>query len=287
MLVLIALCAIGLQISVWVWQSYFSPTHRWLRMVQDDNGAGHRGTAGGLAVLGKEPGISPAFAVTALLDALKSPHANVRADAALNLGGGGSESLRAVPALIAALDDASPSVRWGAVQSLGQLAADYSEVREQLIPHLVEAMEDPSPTVRPWAALHLGLATQPGDPAKQRVIEALAARLKDPDVQTRERVCWSLARLGRGDIAVPALIDALGDRRSHVRFGAAWTLYEVGPGAELAVPALAAFVRDEPDPVYRKHAIQTLFWIGGPEAFDGLSEPAGINPDPGSPGSSP
>lgn len=273
MLVLIALCAIMIQVGAWVWRSYFSPTHRWLRTIQDDNGAGARFLVGAEAVLGKDPNISPSFAVTALIGALKSPHENVRADATANLGQGGAEALRAIPALIAALNDSSRWVRGGAVASLGRFASEHGDIREQLIPHLLKAMDDPAYNVRYVAADQLGRIIRSSDPIRSRVIEALAAQLEDPNTELRVQVCWALARLGRGDMTVPALVAALDDGRPIVRALAVQYLEDIGPEAELAIPAVAAMVRREQTSWIRKAAVKTLVWIGGPDAIEDLPEP--------------
>lgn len=69
----------------------------------------------------------------------------------------------------------------------------------------------------------------------------------------------ALARIGRD--AVPALVEALGDRNVQVRRQAALALGRIGPDAEQAVPALSAALGDGDEQV-RRNAARALGQIG-------------------------
>jgi HEAT repeat protein len=65
---------------------------------------------------------------------------------------------------------------------------------------------------------------------------------KDPDPARRVRAAGALARLGPE--AVATLAELLRDKNDHVRYAAAWALWEVGPPAKTAVPALVELLKD-------------------------------------------
>jgi HEAT repeat protein len=287
MIGLVALCAIILEAGVWTWDRYGSPTRRWLRTIRDDNGGSRRWEAADKALLGKDPGVSPDFAVAGLIDALKSPHWNVRADAAGALGQGGRPAERAVPALIAALNDPYPSVRSWAARSLGEILrrSRGGPDQERLIATLLGALGDRSPAVRSQAITYLALSLRTNDhPNTERIARAFETQLRDPDWEVRVHACWALARLGRGKVCVPVLIETLGDARISVRYQAVWTLSQIGPEAEDALPALDALSRTEPVEFVRKEAVGAIATIGKPEPIaedaDESEEGAGKSPGP-------
>lgn len=75
-----------------------------------------------------------------------------------------------------------------------------------------------------------------GDFSDTATIAALIEKLRDGDSSGMEEVAEALAAIG--PIAVPALIDALGQDEWPLRRGAAVALWKMGPAAKDAVPAL-------------------------------------------------
>jgi HEAT repeat protein len=110
------------------------------RMVQSNDTARQVQGAYGLSQLGHEA--KPA--VPSLIDALKSPEALVRQNAALALGTIGSEAKEAVPGLSDALNDSEWTVRRQAAVSLGQIGPDAAGA----VPKLQQLQKDPNDLVR-------------------------------------------------------------------------------------------------------------------------------------------
>lgn len=76
----------------------------------------------------------------------------MRASATLALAKVGREVKETVPALIRALEDAEPAVRFAAAQALGGLGPTASEA----LPGLVRTLRDPNPSVQQEAIRALG-----------------------------------------------------------------------------------------------------------------------------------
>jgi len=180
-----------------------------------------------------------------------------RATAAFALGDMGSP--RAVPALVASLDDPSRDVRAAATRSLGRLGA--AEAVEPLVhalasghlPHGVagEALlavgadalpslrrleRESDATVRAAAVELVGLLGNASD------APLLVERLRDTSAEVRAKAARALGRLGAGD-AASALRAGLDDRIPFVRAAAANALGIVGD--EEAVPALLHIARTD------------------------------------------
>jgi HEAT repeat protein/lysophospholipase L1-like esterase len=175
--------------------------------------------------------------VPALLAALQDARPTVRARSAWALGQKGSEARAARGALIPLLNDADPGVRWRASEAVAALGVD----RESCLSPLSEVLQQ---------------RTSPG--------RAQAARL--------------LGRLGgEARIVVPLLVDALLDPREEVRSQAAVALGAVGPAARSAIPALVAAFGDA---TIRWQVADALATVGpdAPEAqaalTRGLSDPS-------------
>ena len=126
---------------------------------------------------------------------------------------------------------------------------DYDQALKALEPSaavvLIEGLKDPDEEVRTAAAYALaGLAEdlpRPDDPLegekpdpaeaeaeararglrlRSRAGDALVAALKDPDTQVRWAAAWALSALGTGERAVPVLIEMAQDRTTRVATGA-------------------------------------------------------------------
>jgi HEAT repeat protein len=95
--------------------------------------------------------------------------------------------------------------------------------------------------------------------------QELTGQLKGPGSAERLRAARELGgRRAEAALAVPALAAALRDEDAFVRRGAAEALGQFGPEAAAAAPALAAALRDRNRAV-RKAAAQTLKKVA-PEA---------------------
>jgi HEAT repeat protein len=89
----------------------------------------------------------------------------------------------------------------------------------------------------------------------QSAVPALIRALRDPEVQMRQNAALAMGFLASNystaprvtlDIrsAIPALIDAMDDADSRVRGWAIGALWEIGPDAKAAIPALVRSLND-------------------------------------------
>ena len=153
---------------------------------------------------------------------------------------------------VAALDDASPEVRRGAM--VGLLGVGHDAARERL----ARLAASPSPADRAWSARVAGEAAHPESSA------ALAALLADPSPVVR-RAAVAAAGRARDRTLWPSVAAALGDRR--LRGAAAAALVLGGPDvAAVVAPCLDGTAAG---PVARE-AARVLGRVGGPSAQDAL-----------------
>jgi HEAT repeat protein len=162
----------------------------------------------------------------------------------------GAAGAPAVPALIQALGDSGWNVRRAAAEALGKLGDP------QAVPALIQALGDSDSAVRAVSAEALGAI---GDP---QAVPALIVALGDWgdwwSENVRRAAAEALVRIGAP--AVPALIQALGDRSENVRRAAAEALVRIGAPA---VPALIQALGDDEFRV-RRAAAEALVRIGAP-----------------------
>ena len=152
LLTMIACCAIG----SWVWVAFFSPAHRWHRMIRSDNESAARWEAASRAIRGQIAGLDRAEATLALCLALSDSSYRVRETAASTLGGlHGPEARRAVPYLVKALKDTDLTVRLRSAESLGSICGPDGDTRKIAVPALLEALKDRSADVRITAGFWL------------------------------------------------------------------------------------------------------------------------------------
>jgi hypothetical protein len=107
--------------------------------------------------------------IAALMEALESPRALVRADAARRLRSMGAEAAPGVTALLLAMGDSEDVVR-------SQARRAIVTIGEAGIPRLIEALDHPDAAVRASAATILGRFGQ----AANSAIPALTRLLEDP-----------------------------------------------------------------------------------------------------------
>lgn len=137
----------------------------------------------------------------------------------------------ALPDVLALLADENPYARRQAAHVLSKVG-DPS-----FAPHLVDVIADEHPDV---AIKAYRAAANTGN---AEVVAPLVARLADGDQLQRDALTVALATLG--ELAVPALVDALADPDAEVRAHAADTLGHLGsPEADPAADALARLASD-------------------------------------------
>jgi len=223
-----------------------------------------------------------------LVKALKDPHHDVRAAAAVSLSSIEAETADANQALIEALRDSAPLVREAAAGTLGKIGPT---INVRSIPSLIEAVRDQSPDVRIAASLALGNCEAKAEQAAPTLVNALSdqvpavrhaaaisltkigadakyatktmiASLNSGDVRDRKISIYALGRIKPdAEIAVPALLSALKDKRIEIRCYAADALGQIGPEANAAIPALKAAIND-PNVNVRGYAMRALGSIG-------------------------
>ncbi len=162
-----------------------------------------------------------------------------------------------LPALIKLLEAENQFARGYATAELGEMGADAAEA----VPGLVKVLSDADINNRWSAAWALGEIGA----ARPEVTAALVKALGDSQVRMRLQAGDALAKLCKD--ALPGdLVKALGSDDAQVKWGAAWTLGEVGPPAASAAAALSKLLSD---PAVRVRQV-TAWALGriGPGAKD-------------------
>jgi HEAT repeat protein len=154
----------------------------------------------------------------------------------------GPTAAPAVPELIKTLKDEDAELRREAEFALGSIGADAASATEALI----ASLGDEDQEVRHAACYALGKI----GPGAKEAIPALKKGLKSDDKFLRFASIWALLKihadkLTLAEVAVPMLIEALGDERAHVRVEAAYSLGELGSAAKAAVEALEKAMDDD------------------------------------------
>lgn len=192
--------------------------------------------------------------IQAQIRGLKSRDRKVRQAAAKVLAELGKEALPALPALSEALKDRDEVVSYRAAKALSNLGAPA-------VSHLAVALADGRTAVRKNAADALKtIALKGGDCSI--AIPSLIDSLGDESARVETRSAAALVAMG--EAAVPALIDALADGNASIRRRSAATLGRIGPAAAAAAPDLAEGLKDD-DAGVRAACARSLGKIG-PEA---------------------
>jgi HEAT repeat protein len=193
-------------------------------------------------------------------NALLSADPAVEAKAFAALKDGGKEAVPVLTELLAA-QGATP-VRWKAADLLAHGGPDAREA----VPALIAALKDSDRYVRVVAAASLGLVV-PKESCDEAV-EALGRVLPEGGT-VAATAARAISKFGaKGAPALPALLEAMKDRDSTVRWEAGRTVGKIGAAAKSAVPALVEQMKDE-SPLVREHAAEALGDIG-PEAKDAV-----------------
>lgn len=201
------------------------------------------------AVLGGHPMRSP-DAIAALLQALADPEPFVRWQVIEALAA--QETGRVFPALTHSLTDPDSLRRAGAAEALGRLGGEAAA--QALRPHVT----DPAPAVRAAVAAALGLLA---DPTAGPILRPLLADA-DPEV-----VCAAARALGRvGDVtAAVALAEVLARPAQPLLVRRALTAALARIPHPDAQPQLLVALAD-PDPQVRGYAARALGHIGNEAA---------------------
>jgi HEAT repeat protein len=196
-----------------------------------------------MAVSAAQPGVSD------LINTVRSGDVAAQGQAIEQLIAVADEAAEAVPALVECLKSDSADIRALAVDCLG----DIGKPALSAVPALVALVGDPDAKVR-REVIEAVRAIRPGPKV---VLPLLVKELRDSDPAVQIRALDALAE--QGERAVPALIEALGDKETA--YWACLVLSELGPEAKDAVPALAK-VLDDDRPDVRREAILALAAIG-------------------------
>jgi HEAT repeat protein len=212
------------------------------------------------ALLGKNPQRGTET-IQALMAALSDPEPFVRWQAAEALAR--QDTAHVFPALSAGLTDASPLCRAGVAEALGRLGG------EAACQALRGALADPDSGVRAAAASALGASNDVTS------VSSLLPRLADPTPDVRIAAARALGRIGDVGAAAP-LAAALTQPRQPllVRRALAAALARV-PHPEVQ-PALLAALED-PDAQVRGYAAQALGQVGNEAAWTALQAIQGDN----------
>jgi HEAT repeat protein/energy-coupling factor transporter ATP-binding protein EcfA2 len=90
------------------------------------------------------------------------------------------------------------------------------------------------------------LVAMRGSACEGEVVRALLGALRDEDSDVRWNAAWALSELGEAsDEVIVALLGALRDEDASVRMSAAWALGELGRASDEVVVALLIALRDE------------------------------------------
>lgn len=160
-------------------------------------------------------------AVDVLIPLLFAPRWSTRKGAATGLGY--LRDRRAVPALIAAVQDPRLDISWAPTWALGQIGD------ERAMQTLIEKLADEFPATRKDAALGLGNIGSP------RATGPLIVALGDPDSWVRWAAATALGKVGDPS-AIGALADARKDKAPHVRFAVSRSLKTLQRGGPPAPP---------------------------------------------------
>ncbi len=202
----------------------------------------------------------------------------------------------AIPILIDAMRDGSPSTHMYVAEMLGKMRSDAIEAVPVLIEVLEGASIETSPyffdvatalgnitglgysvdasIFRKWWDIHSLLVTKEPDEA----VPALVEILEGGDSEERQFAAEALGTLGpEAENAIPDLIEALNEVDVDIRAAAAEALGKIGPVAKDAVPVLVLLLADN-DWRVDMRAGEALVNIG-PASIPALIEKAEENKD--------
>jgi HEAT repeat protein len=167
---------------------------------------------------------------------------------------------RAVSILIDACDDPSPRVREYAALGLAQLETRV----DRAIPKLIALLNDQDRFVRYSAAGALGFVVDLESPRRAEVVTALVRTLGDSDSDVGLSAAEALTKLGSGKEAAGVLMNAFSGKNEYLRGRARLIIGRPGTDPR---PFLAGFVAEmrEKDERRRNEALSALQHIASPD----------------------
>jgi HEAT repeat protein len=203
--------------------------------------------------------VSQSEEVDRLIKQLQSTNLEVRETAAFTLGQMRKDAIPAIPALIKAL-------KKDPLEGGGSIVNALNEIGEPAVAALLAALKDADPIVR-WRAAD-GLSSMREDVTlkfKDQIVPALATALKDPDADVRSTTASALGRMKEiATPAVPGLVMALKDPDVRVQLSVAWTLAEMEEAAAPTILAMITILKAAPEDEARSRAEEILSQIGEP-----------------------
>jgi hypothetical protein len=192
-------------------------------------------------------------AVPMLIKMLHDPDINTRWEATDALGCIGRQPDLVVPALIEALADPNAGMKFTAMESLG----DFGERATNAIPALLALFPEGDMRFGNEAASALIKISR--DATEKEVLPFLLHRIKDsPHPYARSEALRTLGEMKEEpDLAIPPLIEALGDTNEMIRNSAIYCLGDFGSKAKAAMPKLIPLTTDRNNGV-RKLATNAL-----------------------------
>jgi HEAT repeat protein len=205
-------------------------------------------------------------AVTSWMPSLKPrPAVEVRRAAAQGLGDFGAGAVRAIPALLRALEDPDPEVAAGALQALQNLGSAADVAGDAIFEFFNDPAHD-SGVGFPLLRAHAAGAMAAIRPHDERVVAALldvALRHRTPELRVSMIASLSTIRPAPATL-VPALITLLRYPDGTVQLAAISALGSLGPEAKAAVPELMALFGEEAkaaaQPQPNPAALQARVW---------------------------
>lgn len=215
--------------------------------LMDKNDAVRAGVAGGLALAGPD-------AITPLHILVRDTSPAVRKQAVLSLQAivqrATTAQERVALAMADYVKDEEPAVRLAAVQALPRCGP-------KSVPLLLGALADKDTKVRAYAASALSAFKL--EPAE--LLPTLTNRLKvEEELIVRQSLLRTLAKLGKD--AIPALVEALGDKQEAVQKAALSALGSIGLPAEPALAKVKELALKSDHPDIRKTAVSVLGRFG-------------------------
>jgi HEAT repeat protein len=228
-----------------------------------------QGTRTQSAVLRPQEFISPAShqdvlmeglqgTVQALATGLSDTDVRARRGAMDVLEALGPAAAVAAPALVKALGDSDPFIRWAAARTMGKISPVAAVTA---VPGLAGLLADLDLDVRLAAAT----ALERYGPAAKGALPELTRAMRASDAELRTAAIGAVGAVGanEGRSAIPALIEALSDTDPRVRQMAAKTLGKFGTAARGAVESLNLALEDS-DTDVQKAASEALLNIRWP-----------------------
>lgn len=169
---------------------------------------------------------------------------------------------RALPAVLALLDDSRWTTRWAALAAVQRIALrDETIDAAEVLPRVAQALQDPKGRVRARAVEAVAAFRR----AKDEVLEALIKVLGDQNAEVSRLAVMHVLELGLDPKDLTErMVQVLTRRRNvYVRVGALLVLLHLGKSAKAAVPHLVEAIED-PAPEVREYANLALTAIRTP-----------------------